>query len=377
MHKTSAMVVAPTTFVSDVAFPVFWNDKVPDGAFEGNKSIQRVSVPNRIEATGTRAFSGCSGLVEVTLPDMFVELGSQTFYDCGMLAHVALSETLVEIGSFSFFGCSKLETVVLPASLARIGEFAFRGCSKLVAVGWHCTSLLTIPMGAFCGCVSLHELVLPAAVHTISGSGSRHAPGAFEGCTNLSTLVLPAALKSLCAYAFKGATANLKMLVVPHAVPNTVAITMAAMLGPRRGKVPGKDVWDPDTLDMPAVTSVQLVSAPDVVVASLGGVFSEMTTMTEVRAARRDVTSVLDYQYWSVKTHRHICTSSQRICAHTVLLFGARLYSQVMASSSVLLLDPLLTVAQSQAALPAMPEEIWLEVLTWLRRSELGTTEST
>jgi hypothetical protein len=224
------------------------------------------------------------------------------------------------------------------------------------------SALLSIGAGAFLECSSLVEVEFPASVHNVSGSGSRLDRGAFEGCTNLRTLILPPALTSLGAAAFRYSTANLQMLVVPRAVPDHVATAVAAMVGPRAELCPGAVMF---CTDQPAVSSVQLVSAPDVVVASLGGLFAEMTTMAEVRATRRDIASVLDIRYWTIKTHRHqVCESGARVCAHTVLLVGARLSSRTVQAQAS-------KVVRKVPLLP-LPNELWVGVLTWLQRVQLG-----
>jgi hypothetical protein len=67
-----------------------------------------------------------------------------------------------------------------------------------------------------------------------------------------------------------------------------------------------------------------------------------------------------------------VCTRDRQACAHTLLLAGARLYSQ-SASSTVLASDQSSRVAVREAVLqlPPLPDELWVLVLGWLRRSEL------
>ena len=160
--------------------------------------------------------------------------------------------------------------VVVPERMKSIGRQAFYGCSGLVDVTFPAT-LQSINKGAFLGCTGLLELEFPTTAHTIGGSGEGPYGnyGAFQGCTNLRTLILPPALTSLGAAAFKGSTANLLMLVIPPTASAEVATAMVAMLGPRKGKAPGAtNYYDPD-VDFPAVSTVQLVSAPDAVVAPI------------------------------------------------------------------------------------------------------------
>jgi hypothetical protein len=194
----------------------------------------------------------------------------------------------------------------------------------------------------------------------------------------LRTLILPAALTALGAAAFKCSTAKLRLVVVPAAVPHVVATAMAAMIGPRKeGKTKGAMPWAPDTVVLPAVSTVQLVSAPDMVVASLGGVFAEMTTMTEVRAAGRAIAGSVGQRCWTIKAHRyHVCTLRQRRCVRAVLLIGVRLNHVDSATRSAAALCALPALAGTQKQLlPAIPNELWLLVLGSMRRSELGTAK--
>jgi hypothetical protein len=233
-------------------------------------------------------------------------------------------------------------------------------------------TLTAIGEGAFCDCSGLVDLHLPHALTEIG----RHA---FYNCTNLRCIVLPPALRILESTAFKESTINLRMLVVPFTVAVEIAAIVAAMFGSRGG--PNYSTNSADTkcgesydVDFPKVSNLQLVSAPDAVVASFGGIFAEMTTMAEVCAAGRAVGGVAEHCFWSVRTHMYqVCTRGQRTCAHTLLLVGARLYSQ-SAPSTVLASDRSSRVAVRKAVLqlPPVPDELWVLVLEWLRRSELG-----
>jgi hypothetical protein len=160
------------------------------------------------------------------------------------------------------------------------------------------------------------------------------------------------------------------MLVVPVTTPATDATKIAKVFrfrtNPHSDHTAGELEYD-----LAALSNIQLVCAPDTVVASLGGVFAGMTTMDEVRAAGRAVSGVVEQRYWTVRTHvHHVCTRDQRGCAHTVLLVGARLYSRSTRSTSMAPV-PLLGVT-AREALPPLPDELWVLVLGWLRRSELG-----
>jgi TRAP-type mannitol/chloroaromatic compound transport system permease large subunit len=213
----------------------------------------------------------------------------------------------------------------------------------------------------------LVELVLPNNLTAI-------ADYAFCDCANLRCLILPPALVSMDATAFEDSTAKVRMLVVPLPIAVEIADTVVTIFGRKCDANYGFDSVDFPEVHVLNGATLQLVSAPDTIVASLGGVFAELATMTEVCAAGRAVSCVAKHGFWAVVTHLHqVCTRNQRVCAHTLLLVGARLYSQ-STPSSVTLSNRSSQVGMREAVLklPPIPDELWVLVLGWLQRSELG-----
>jgi hypothetical protein len=281
-------------------------------------------------------------LTSITLPHSLTVIGCSAFTDCFQLAEITLPISLRSIESQAFYGCLRLTEITFPDSLTAIRSRAFARCSGIKRI-YLPSGVHSIEPGSFQGCISLLDVELPTSVTTLdSRYDNSLTRGAFEGCTSLRTLVLPPALEALNARDFRGSTGNLRMLVISPKASAAVTTTVVASMK-----------YDSDSYrlgEFVRPSLVQLVAAPDVVVASLGGVFEGMATMAEVRAAGRDVATILDYHYWSVKTHVfHICTAAQRHCAHTLLLIGARL--------------------------EVLPDELWVEVLMLLRRDELASAE--
>ncbi len=80
---------------------------------------------------GSRAFQGNNTIQSVTLPDGLTEIDDYAFYECGHLATVHLPASLTGIGSFAFDSCSSLSSINLPSGLRIIGSFAFAACPGL------------------------------------------------------------------------------------------------------------------------------------------------------------------------------------------------------------------------------------------------------
>ncbi len=112
---------------------------------------------------------------------------------------------VVGIGTDAFFGNTFIEEVELPLSLEYIGYNAFQGCSKLSNV--HFTGheagaqnvsdckLNRIESGAFKGCVSLTNAILPATLQYIGAE-------AFRGCTLLDEIDIPDLVTEIEDHAF-------------------------------------------------------------------------------------------------------------------------------------------------------------------------------
>lgn len=82
------------------------------------------------------AFKNCTFIERIILPDSVQALGEESFYGCVSLASVALPEGLKVIGSAAFWNCSALESVFIPAGVCEIGTFAFFGVAEGIEVSF-------------------------------------------------------------------------------------------------------------------------------------------------------------------------------------------------------------------------------------------------
>ncbi|MBQ8911547.1 MAG: sigma-70 family RNA polymerase sigma factor, partial [Clostridia bacterium] len=203
------------------------------GAFQDNKQIKKVVIPDEFDTVGQHAFSGCTSLTEVqflgscrllqsysfenctalkkvTLPviprilggifnnsssleELIIPEGVQTigqgaFYDCTALKKVSFPSTLRHIEDMAFDGCSSLEALSLPEGTEHIGEQAFFGCSALTELSVP-GSVRTVARSAFSFCTNLREVVLLDGVSEVVS--------AFENCDALERVTLPTSLSSV------------------------------------------------------------------------------------------------------------------------------------------------------------------------------------
>ena len=73
------------------------DDRGRNGAFEGNSSIQTVTIPGTITLISNLAFYKCSGLQQVLIGEGVEEIGEDAFYGCEYLQTVKIQGNRVSI----------------------------------------------------------------------------------------------------------------------------------------------------------------------------------------------------------------------------------------------------------------------------------------
>ena len=159
-----------------------------NGAFEGNKNLTEVTIPDNVTALGAYTFEGCTALSRVTLPDGLLSIGACTFQNCTSLKSITFGADLLTIGENAFENCSALSSVAIPDKVSIIPEYAFYNCFVLSQVSLP-KQLATIEVAAFMNCKSLSSIILPEGLTTIEGA-------AFYDC-NLTNLLLPQSLRTI------------------------------------------------------------------------------------------------------------------------------------------------------------------------------------
>ncbi|MCH5295021.1 MAG: leucine-rich repeat domain-containing protein [Treponema sp.] len=97
-----------------------------EGAFSGNSSIKKVTIPNSVTAIiDEMAFGNCTALETVIIGNGITEICNGAFFNCTALKTVTIGDGVKEIGDRAFYGCAKLTSVTIPDSVVSIGEMAF------------------------------------------------------------------------------------------------------------------------------------------------------------------------------------------------------------------------------------------------------------
>lgn len=171
---------------------------IPNNAFYGCTSLEKVHDFNQILSIGRKAFYGCSSLASIELsnsldiiddyafykctnlsriviPNSVISIGYRAFWKSG-LSSIEFGNSIVTIGASSFSCCSNLTEVVIPNSVVSIDADAFKSCDMLNSVSFG-NSLVTIGSYAFNNCQKLTDIYLPNSIrfidtHAFAGSMS-------------------------------------------------------------------------------------------------------------------------------------------------------------------------------------------------------------
>lgn len=165
------------------------------GAFQNNKYIKKVIVPDGVNTIMRAAFMGCESLEEVVLPESLETIELAAFADCDNLKKINL-ENVKSIGDSAFWNCSSLEEVKFK-KCTYIDNYAFLNCSSLTTLDLGRVGV--VGGGAFFGCTGLTEVTIPSNTSIsydttymeLEDENRRADLGcAFGACENLETLII-------------------------------------------------------------------------------------------------------------------------------------------------------------------------------------------
>ena len=219
-------------------------------AFEYEKHLEHVSLPESVSEIGERAFAD-SSLSRFESPNSLRRIRREAFAGCKSLRDVTLADGLIEIETRAFADCTVCTGIHIPASVARIELKAFesaglhpRGDNPTLTVSDRNQALFIDEAGVLCertsnGIAILEALDLqtkryrtpfgakrvntraffehPNLEHLEIAEGVIHIePEAFMRCEHLRSVSLPTSLQELGDRAF--ATTALSSCIIPASV---------------------------------------------------------------------------------------------------------------------------------------------------------------
>ncbi len=184
---------------------LYFGRNLGDSAFYNFKTIEAITIGDKVTAIPKCAFMGCDALTGIFIPDNVKEMGKAAFSLCSSLASVRLSNSLDALPQACFSGCDKLQSVVIPDNVTEIGYGTFSHCTELNNIIFS-NNLRSIGDKAFHSCYSLTNIQFNDNLQEI-GNGS------FYNCRGLTTLKIHEGIKSIDNDAFMMCS-SLKSLII-------------------------------------------------------------------------------------------------------------------------------------------------------------------
>lgn len=100
-------------------------------AFEKEKMIRSVTIPDGVTTIGEKAFYFCSAVKKIVLPETVTVIGKDAFYYCKNLSVINIPEGVTRLEATTFMFCHDLQTIVIPENVTYIGLDVFASCESL------------------------------------------------------------------------------------------------------------------------------------------------------------------------------------------------------------------------------------------------------
>lgn len=136
------------------------NRTLPDSAFFGMTSLERVVLPRRLERVGVSTFECCRRLLFVEMSKRLTAVGDCMFKDCQRLDRMMLYREVEHIGRCAFMNAG-VRYVFMPELLRTVDIMAFAGCKRLEFIHLP-ANVLTVRAAAFAGCTRMRMVYVSA-----------------------------------------------------------------------------------------------------------------------------------------------------------------------------------------------------------------------
>ncbi|AEM22993.1 hypothetical protein Bint_2387 [Brachyspira intermedia PWS/A] len=179
--------------------------ELADNVFNGNRNLNKITLPNTITTIGGYAFRDCSSLREINFPSSITQIKGGAFQSCLSLHTADLSQTkLTVLEPYLFNDCSSLIKAVIPETVVDIKNNSFGDCSALKEINLP-SKLIRMYPESFVGCKSLEKISLPSTLIYMYGY-------TFGECASLKDVEYlgnnPATIKVANGAVFDGYTEN-------------------------------------------------------------------------------------------------------------------------------------------------------------------------
>ena len=130
---------------TDLELPNCFSE-VAESAFENNRHIRKVAIPESYVTIGAKAFWGCKCLKTVEFGNSVFTIYNSAFSNCGIW-HLVINKGISSVGNLSFSDNEQLRIVEIESDSVWFEKDTFRGCNGV--------ELLTMPKKLMVGEIGL------------------------------------------------------------------------------------------------------------------------------------------------------------------------------------------------------------------------------
>lgn len=166
--------------------------------------LENVIIGSGVETIGERAFKGCNIMTSIIIPDGVKIIGDNAFDGCLNLEELSLGKNVEVLGDNVFVNCDNLKTIMLNSNHILSAEYSNDKSLKDIFG----TQVIQYKLGdeitaignyAFCGCISLRNVIIGKNTTTIGECS-------FKGCTFIRSVEIPSNVVNVGFGAFSDCT---------------------------------------------------------------------------------------------------------------------------------------------------------------------------
>jgi len=111
---------------ADLVLPNCFSE-IAEGAFEGNRFLRRVTIPDSYITIGAKAFFGCKSLKTVEFGERVYRIDNSAFSNCGIW-RLVITTGITSVGNLSFSENEQLRIIEIESNHVWFEKDTFRGC---------------------------------------------------------------------------------------------------------------------------------------------------------------------------------------------------------------------------------------------------------
>lgn len=135
LEDSTVEIVAYEGSETTIFIPAYMEDRdvtvIGPEAFKGNKTVERIYLPEKAVEIGEEAFAGCSALRDIYIAGTVERIGKRAIADCPLIEEIVFPEAISRIEAMTCQRDTGLQQITIQPAVSEIADDAFTGCDAL------------------------------------------------------------------------------------------------------------------------------------------------------------------------------------------------------------------------------------------------------